>query len=165
MDEDVESDVSAYSSLLACTPLWLFPCGPLSSWARYNPHRVRRQFGYDQGVPSENPVVLDHEHSVTPFILRTGRSCLNKEPLLALLSENPRVGVLIRRACLYWNEIPVRFNDYAASGSDEYTFPPPPSAPINRSRHMKFSCRLVSYLTKEKIGFVAWHDEVAAWVV
>lgn len=69
LDEDVESDVSAYSSLLARTPLWLFPCGPSSSWARYNPHRVRHQFGYDQGVPSENPVVLDHEHFVTPFIL------------------------------------------------------------------------------------------------
>ena len=31
LDEDVESDVSAYSSLLAHTPLWLFPCGPSSS--------------------------------------------------------------------------------------------------------------------------------------
>ena len=47
LDEDVESDVSAYSSLLAYTSLWLFPCGPLGSWARYNPHRVRHQFGYD----------------------------------------------------------------------------------------------------------------------
>ena len=165
MDEDVESDVSAYSSLLACTPLWLFPCGPLSSWARYNPHKVRRQFRYDQGVPSENPVVFDHEHSVTPFVLQTRLSCLNKAPLLALLPENPRVGILTRRACQYWNEIAVRFNDYTAAGRDECSFPPPHLAPINRSCHMKFSCRLVSYLTKEKIGFVAWHDEVAAWVV
>ena len=47
LDEDVESDVSAYSSLLAYTSLWLFPCSPLGSWARYNPHRVRHQFGYD----------------------------------------------------------------------------------------------------------------------
>nr|POE80493.1 hypothetical protein CFP56_25206 [Quercus suber] len=52
-DGDIESDVSAYSFLLARTPLWLFPCGPSSSWARYNLHRVRRQFGYDQGVPSQ----------------------------------------------------------------------------------------------------------------
>ena len=94
LDEDVEFDVSAYSFLLAHTPLWLFLCGPSSSWARYNPHRVRRQFGYDQGVPSENPVVLDHEHSMIPFVLQIGRSSLNKAPLLALLPENLRVGVL-----------------------------------------------------------------------
>ena len=100
-------------------------------------------------------MVLDHEHSVTPFILRAGHSCLNKEPLLALNSENPRVGVLTQRACQYWNEIAVRFNDYAASGRDECTFPPPPSAPIDRSRHMKFSRGLVAYFAKEKIGFVA----------
>ena len=30
---------------------------------------------------------------------------------------------------------------------------------------MKFSLGLVAYFTKEKIGFVAWHDEVVAWVV
>ncbi|KAL0010824.1 hypothetical protein SO802_005932 [Lithocarpus litseifolius] len=108
--------------------------------------------------------MLDHEHSVTPFVLQTGCSCLNKAPLLALLPENPRVGVLTRRACRYWNEIVVRFNDYAAVVRDEYTFPPPFSAPINRSHHMKFSHGLVAYFTKEKIGFVAWHDEVAAWV-
>ena len=29
---------------------------------------------------------------------------------------------------------------------------------------MKFSHGLIAYFTKEKIGFVAWHDEVAAWV-
>jgi len=109
-------------------------------------------------------VVLDHEHSMTPFILRTRHSCLNKEPLLALFSKNPRVGVLTRRACQYWNEIAVKFNDYAAFGRDECTFPPSPSAPINKSCHMKFSCGLVAYFAKEKIGFVAWHDEVAAWV-
>ena len=39
LDKDVETDVSAFS-------------------------KVRRQFGYDQGVPSENPVVLDYEYSV-----------------------------------------------------------------------------------------------------
>ncbi|KAK9987050.1 hypothetical protein SO802_032001 [Lithocarpus litseifolius] len=89
---------------------------PPFSWERYNPHRVRRQFGYDQGVSSENPMVLDHKHSVTPFVLQTGRSCLNKVTLLALLLENPRVGVLTRRACRYWNEIAVRFNDYVAVG-------------------------------------------------
>ena len=99
LDEDVESDVSAYSSLLARTPFWLFPCGPLGSWARHNPHRVRRQFGYDQGVPSKNPVFLDQLHFVTPFVLQNGRSCLNKAPLLALLPENLRVGVLTQRAC------------------------------------------------------------------
>ncbi|KAF3951961.1 hypothetical protein CMV_022437 [Castanea mollissima] len=33
LDEDVEFDVSAYSSLLARTPLWLFLCGPSGSWA------------------------------------------------------------------------------------------------------------------------------------
>ena len=37
-------------------------------------------------------------------------------------------------------------------------------APINRSRYIKFSCGLITYFTKEKIGFVAWHNEVAAWV-
>ena len=51
------------------------------------------------------------------------------------------------------------------AGRDECTFPPPPSAPINKSRHMKFSRGLVAYFSKEKVGFVAWHDEVAAWVV
>lgn len=78
LDGDVEGDMSTFSSLLACTPLWLFPCSPLGSWARYNPHEVRRQFGYEQGVPSEKPMVFDHEHSVTPFILQTGCSHLNK---------------------------------------------------------------------------------------
>jgi len=29
---------------------------------------------------------------------------------------------------------------------------------------MKFSHGLIAYFTKEKIGFVAWHDEVATWV-
>nr|POF05774.1 hypothetical protein CFP56_43525 [Quercus suber] len=29
---------------------------------------------------------------------------------------------------------------------------------------MKFSRGLVAYFAKEKIGFVAWHDELAAWV-
>nr|POE60109.1 hypothetical protein CFP56_33270 [Quercus suber] len=115
-------------------------------------------------VSSENLVVLDHEHSVTPFILQNGRSCLNKAPLPALLPENPRVRVLTRRACQYWNEIAVRFNDYAEAGRDECIFPPPPSALINRSCHMKFSRGLVTYFAKEKIGFVAWHDEVTAWV-
>ena len=155
LDEDVESDMSAYSSLLACTPLWLFPCGPSGSWARYNPHRARRQFGYDQGVPSENPVVLDHKHSVTPFVLQTGRSRLNKAPLLALLLENPRVGVLTWRACWYWNEIAVRFNDYTTVGRNKCTFHPPPLAPINRSHHIKFSHGLITCFTKDKIVFVA----------
>ena len=164
MDEDVKSNVSAYSSLLARTPLWLFPCGPSGSWAQYNLHRVRRQFRYDQGVPSENPVVLDHEHSVTPFILQTGHSCLNKAPLLALLLENSRVGVLTQRYCEYWNEIVVRFNDYAIASRNECTFLPPPLAPINRSHHMNFSHGLIAYFMKEKIGFVAWHDKVAASV-
>nr|POF21724.1 hypothetical protein CFP56_74652 [Quercus suber] len=36
-------------------------------------------------------------------------------PLLALLPENLGVGVLTRRACQYWNEIVVRFNDYAVT--------------------------------------------------
>ena len=133
LDEEVEFDVSAYSSLLAYTPIWLFPCGPSSSWARYNLHRVRRQFGYDQGVPSENPVVLDNEHSVTPFVLQTGHSCLNMAPPLALLPENPRVGVLTRRACRYWNKIAVRFNDYVVASRNECIFPPLPLAPLNRS--------------------------------
>ena len=31
LDEDVEFDVNAYSSLLAHTPLWLFPCDPSGS--------------------------------------------------------------------------------------------------------------------------------------
>nr|POE78301.1 hypothetical protein CFP56_64505 [Quercus suber] len=164
LNEDVEFDVNAYSSLLACTPLWLFPCGPSGSWARYNPHKVRHQFGYDQGVLSENLVVLNHAHFMTPFILRTDHSCLNKAPLVALLPENLRVGVLTRKAYQYWNEIAIRFNDYAAAGRDEFTFPPSPSAPINRSCHMKFSSGLVAFFAKEKIGFVAWHDEVTAWV-
>ncbi|KAK7838254.1 hypothetical protein CFP56_020066 [Quercus suber] len=77
-------------------------------------------------------------------------------PLLALLPENLRVGVLTRRACRYWNEIAIRFNDYATASKDECTFPPPPSTPINRPCHIKFSCELVAYFTKEKIGFVAW---------
>ena len=115
-------------------------------------------------MPSENPVVLDHEHSVTPFVLQNGHSCLNKAPLLALLPKNSRVGVLTWRACRYWNEIAVRFNDYTVAGRDECTFPPPPSAPINKSHHMKFSRELVAYFMKEKIGFVAWHDKVVAWV-
>ena len=29
---------------------------------------------------------------------------------------------------------------------------------------MKFSHGLVAYFMKEKIGFVAWHDKVVAWV-
>ena len=164
MDEDVKSDVIAYSSLLARTLLWLFPCGPSGSWAQYNPHRVRRQFRYDQGVPSENLVVLDHEHSVTPFILQTDSSCLNKAPLLALLPENSRVGVLTQRSCKYWNEIVVRFNDYAIASRNECTFLPPPLTPINRSCHMNFSRGLIAYFMKEKIGFMACNDKVAASV-
>ena len=139
LDKDVETDVSAFS-------------------------KVRRQFGYDQGVPSENPVVLDYEYSVTPFVLQTGCSRLNKAPPLAMFPKNPRVRVLTRKACQYWNEIAIRFNDYAGSGGNECIFPPPPLAPINRSHHMKFSHGLIAYFMKEKMGFVAWHDEVATWV-
>ena len=108
-------------------------------------------------------MVLDHEHSVTPFILQTGHSCLNKAPPLALLPENSRVGVLTQRSCEYW-KIVVRFNDYAIASRNECTFLPPPLAPINRSRHMNFSRGLIAYFMKEKIGFVAWHDKVATSV-
>ena len=109
-------------------------------------------------------MVFDHEHFMAPFILQNRRSCLNKAPLLALLPKNPRVRVLTQKACRYWNEIVVRFNDYAVAGRDECILPPPHSALINKSRHMKFNRGLIAYFTKEKIGFMAWNDEVVAWV-
>ncbi|KAK7824882.1 hypothetical protein CFP56_033953 [Quercus suber] len=82
----------------------------MNSRARYNPHRVRCQFGYDQGVPSENPVLLDHEHSVTSFILQTRCSHLNKTSPLAMIQDNSKAGLLTQRACQYWNEITVRID-------------------------------------------------------
>ena len=72
-----------------------------------------------------------------------------------MVPNNSRVEVLTHRACQYWNEIVVRFNDYVAVGGNECIFPSPPLVPINRSHYTKFSCGLIAYFTKEKIGFVA----------
>ena len=95
-------------------------------------------------MSSENPVLLDHEHSVTSFILQTGCSHLNKTSSRAMIPDSLKARFLAQRECRYWNEIAVRYNDYAAIDREKCIFLTPTLIPINRSHYMKFSRYLIA---------------------
>uniref|UniRef100_A0A2N9IAV8 Aminotransferase-like plant mobile domain-containing protein n=1 Tax=Fagus sylvatica TaxID=28930 RepID=A0A2N9IAV8_FAGSY len=123
---------------LTITPAWLPTFGENGmETIHYNPHRVRRQFGLDQDVPSANVVVFNCDTVMAPFI--------------------------IIRASKYWSDLSIRVT--IPAGYDIVSISEMPKIPLTNPRLKPYSLSLTTYSRKEGCGFAEWDVGCHSWIV
>ncbi|CAL2233352.1 unnamed protein product [Prunus armeniaca] len=100
----------------ACLPLPTFGDDHLEISVHYSPYRVRRQLGFDQGVPSRP----NHGGSLTLHrVFWTGDSVPGDgRPLALALASRQRVGSLSKAYQNYWNRCFASFSRFHAAHCD-----------------------------------------------
>ncbi|CAL9008802.1 unnamed protein product [Prunus brigantina] len=100
----------------ACLPLPTFGDDHLEVPVRYSPYRVRRQFGFDQGVPS----CPCHGDSLALYkVFWTNDSMPGDgRPLALALANRQRVGNLSKAYRVYWNRCFASFSRFHAAYCD-----------------------------------------------
>ncbi|CAL8089773.1 unnamed protein product [Prunus armeniaca] len=100
----------------ACLPLPTFGDDHTEVSVHYSPYRVRRQLGFDQGVPSHP----NHGDSLTLHrVFWTGDSVpRDGRPLALALASRQRVGSLSKAYQNYWNRCFASFSRFHAAHCD-----------------------------------------------
>ncbi|CAL9006442.1 unnamed protein product [Prunus brigantina] len=100
----------------ACLPLPTFGDDHLEAPVRYSPYRVRRQLGFDQGVPScpsyGDSLALCKIFWTNDSVPGDGR------PLALALANRQRIGNLSKAYRIYWNRCFASFSRFHAAHCD-----------------------------------------------
>ena len=102
--------------LLITSPL-LLPCLNSSGFSlvKYNPHRVSRQFGLDQDVPTINDMEYDIREAMRPLLYDSAMDYWCEREVDVLILCRRREGCVTQNMCTYWRRIMSSFVDFVAS--------------------------------------------------
>jgi hypothetical protein len=131
----------------------------------YNPHRVRRQFGLDQDVPSANVVVFNCDTVMAPFIIIRASKYWSDLSIRVTIPVGMRVGNLTSHMYRYWDRLNEAFAKYVKSGYDTVSISKMPKIPLTNPRLKPYSLSLTTYSRKEGCGFAEWDAGCHSWIV
>uniref|UniRef100_A0A2N9HEP2 Aminotransferase-like plant mobile domain-containing protein n=1 Tax=Fagus sylvatica TaxID=28930 RepID=A0A2N9HEP2_FAGSY len=152
--------------LAAITPAWLPTFGKNDmETIHYNPHKVRRQFGLDQDVPSANVVVFDCDTVMAPFIIIQASKYWSDLSVRVTIPADMRVGNLTSHMYRYWDRLNEAFAKYVKSGYDTVSIPEMPKIPLTNPRLKPYSLSLTTYSQKEGCGFAEWDAGCHSWIM
>ena len=102
--------------LLITSPLFIpYPRGDKFGLTQYNPHRVMRQFGFDQDVPNINTTVFALSDAVQPLVHGIAlKYWANRIERILVLSRH-REGYATPSMKLYWQKVMSNFEGYVKS--------------------------------------------------
>ena len=102
--------------LLITSPL-LLPCLNSSGFSlvKYNPHRVSRQFGLDQDVPTINDMEYDIREAMRPLLYDSAMDYWCEREVDVLILCRRREGCVTQNMCTYWRRIMSSFVYFVAS--------------------------------------------------
>ena len=113
--------------LLITSPSFIpYPRGDRFGLTQYNPHRVMRQFRFDQDVPNINTMVCALSNAMQPLVHGTALEYwANRIERILVLSRH-REGYATPNMKLYWNKVMSTFEGYMKSQEvDEVVIGPP----------------------------------------
>uniref|UniRef100_A0A2N9E1E4 Aminotransferase-like plant mobile domain-containing protein n=1 Tax=Fagus sylvatica TaxID=28930 RepID=A0A2N9E1E4_FAGSY len=152
--------------LAAITPAWLPTFGENGmETIHYNPHRVRRQFGLDQDVPSANVVVFDCDTVIAPLIVIRATKYWFDLSVRVTIPTDMRVGNLTSHMYRYWDRLNEAFAKYVKSGYDTISISKMPKIPLTNPRFKPYSLSLTTYSRKEGYGFAEWDAGCHSWIM
>ncbi|GMY34122.1 CHD3-type chromatin-remodeling factor PICKLE [Fagus crenata] len=152
--------------LAAITPAWLstFEENGMET-IHYNPHRVIRQFGLDQDVPSANVVVFNCDTVMAPFIIIRASKYWSDLSIRVTIPAGMRVGNLTSHMYRYWDQLNEAFAKYVKSGYDTVSISEMPKIPLTNPRLKPYSLSLTTYSRKEGCGFAEWDARCHSWIM
>ncbi|GMY24098.1 CHD3-type chromatin-remodeling factor PICKLE [Fagus crenata] len=132
--------------LPAITPAWLPTFGENGmETIHYNPHRVRRQFGLDQDVPSTNVVVFDCDTVIAPLIVIRASKYWFDLSVRVTIPADMRVGNLTSHMYRYWDRLNEAFAKYVKSGYNTVSISKMLKIPLTNPRLKPYSLSLTTY--------------------
>jgi hypothetical protein len=119
----------------------------------YNPHRVRRQFGLDQDVPSANVVVFNCDTVMAPFIIIRASNYWSNLCIRVTIPAGMQVGNLTSHMYRYWDRLNEAFAKYVKSGYDIVSISEMPKIPLTNPRLKPYSPFIDNLFTKRGLWF------------
>ena len=113
--------------LLITSPSFIpYPRGDRFGLTQYNPHRVMRQFRFDQDVPNINTMVCALSNAMQPLVHGTALEYWANRIERILVPSRHCEGYATPNMKLYWNKVMSTFEGYMKSREvDEVVIGPP----------------------------------------
>ena len=102
---------------------------------QYNPHRVLRQFGFDQDVPDINATRCPLSDAMKPLVHGTTMKYWASKVERVLVPSRHREGYATSNMQLYWRKVMSTFVDYVNSREvEQVVISPPLNEPSTNAR-------------------------------
>ena len=136
----------------SCIP---YPSGAKFDLAQYNPHRVLRQFGFDQDVPNINATGCPLSDAMKPLFHDTAIEYWANKVERVLVPSRHREGYATTNMKLYWRKVISTFVDYVSGQEVKQVVISPPSRELSANARLIPNTRAaLAWAARQNLGFV-----------
>ena len=163
----IAGDMGSLTYLSATSAGWLpvLSSGGLQ-FTVYSAHRVRRQFGFDQEVPTVMGVAAGKIPSINPFLRTRAFAYWSGTAPRVIIPSGDRVGVYTTGMNNYWRWLIATMVDFRNSGRgdishllESYT------SPLPHPRLFVATNTMTTYANRQILDYAVWHHENSQWVI
>ena len=159
------NDMRTLSYLLATSAGWL----PVLTYDghRFTPYcayRVRKQFGFDQEVPTME-VMADVLPTINPFIKSRDFYYWSSTILEVVIPSGERVGIFTMGMNHYWRDLMTSMLEFRNGGNESIEHllhlckAPSPNLQLFVATNT-----VTTYATKQGLGYVVWRGDLSKWM-
>ena len=133
---------------------------------QYNPHKVLRQFGFDQDVSDINATGCPLSDAMKLLIHSTVLEYWASKVERVLVPSRHREGYATSNMKLYWRRVMSTFVDYVSSREvDQVVISPSLRKPSTNARLIPNARPASTWATRQNLRFVEWRADLNGWVV
>uniref|UniRef100_A0A2N9FBL7 Aminotransferase-like plant mobile domain-containing protein n=1 Tax=Fagus sylvatica TaxID=28930 RepID=A0A2N9FBL7_FAGSY len=163
----IARDMRSLTYLSATNAGWLpvLSSGRLQFTA-YSAHRVRRQFGFDQEIPSVMGIAAGEIPTINPFLRNRAFAYWSGIAPRVIIPNGNRVGIYTAGMVNYWRELMAAMVEFRNSGRgnishllESYTSPLPHPFLFVATNTM------TTYANRQRLGYTAWYHEESQWMI
>ena len=163
----IAGDMRSLTYLSATNAGWLLvlSSGRLQFTA-YNAHRVRKQFGFDQEIPSVMGIAAGEIPTINPFLRTRAFAYWSGIAPRIIIPNGNRVGVYTTGMVNYWRELMAAIVEFRNSGKGDishllelYT------SPLPHPRLFMATNTMTTYANRQRLGYAVWYHEESQWMV
>jgi hypothetical protein len=163
----IAEDMRSLTYLSATNAGWLpvLSSGRLQFTA-YSAHRVMRQFGFNQEIPSVMGIAAGEIPTINPFLRTRAFAYWSGIAPRIIIPNGNRVGVYTTGMVNYWRELMAAMVEFRNSGKgdishllESYT------SPLPHPRLFVATNTMTTYANRQRLGYAVWYHEESQWMV
>jgi hypothetical protein len=163
----IAGDVRSLTYLSATNADWLpvLSSGKLQFTA-YSAHRVRRQFGFDQEVPTVMGIAAGEIPTINPFLRTRAFAYWSGIAPWVIVPNGNRVGVYTVGMVNYWRELMAAMVEFRNSGRGDishllqsYT------SSLPHPRLFVATNTMTTYTNRQRLGYAVWYHKESQWMI